>query len=310
MLRHDKQEKQHILSYYEINEREVRKSVGYVSLGPFAESKTDDESGFYIELCTAVCAALEMEKPKELIVNPRNLFDILQDVKIYFDEFSAVGHKYPNFFHRIRAAVDAGSVGRWGNKIVLADRTDPSDYMDPRSSPFNIAGEVFLKDFSPEEAYTLLCVGLQKNQVKVPTREVGDVIYNVLSGHPYLTQTMGQELTAFAKQESAREITVNMVEQGKNKIIAGNDVNLKTLINYWHRKLEAGDKELLKGVMRGERIHFYVYDSPTMRLYSLGFIKPEKQDFDGIKRTYFDGVCEIRNELYREILARTIPKQR
>jgi hypothetical protein len=156
-------------------------------------------------------------------------------------------------------------------------------------SPFNVKAEsFFLPVFSQEEVRGLLDQHTQDTG-QVFSREVFEKLYSFSGGQPWLTNALANEIVAkMLRNDYSREITPDMVETAKERLIEQRQTHLDSL----------SDK----------------IDDPRVRPIILSIINGEAPAFDG----YNDAVRYCRdlgiitsgnpvtfaNPIYREIITR------
>jgi hypothetical protein len=179
--------------------------------------------------------------------------------------------------------------------VAFAGVADPATLVkDPTISPFNIAEEIALHDFSPAESLELTSK-LELKGVPIDP-EVHDRIYAWVAGQPYLTQRLCELLERRIEAGQTEAVTPKMVDQCVQNVLLNPrtpDKNIKHVLQditnpsisppkIWQRLL-AG--EPIKSTEPG----FY-------RLY-----------LSGIAAEAPDGQVQIRNNVYRAALGLPTP---
>ncbi len=174
--------------------------------------------------------------------------------------------------------------------ISFAGAVDPQVLIkDPSISPFNIAEEIVLNDFTPSEACTLTTNLTHTGRPVDP--DVHRRIYAWTSGHPYLTQRLCEIITAWIETRQLSRISSTVVDEAvKGGLLAPRvrDKNIKHVLNaitnptlssprLWHR------------IMAGEPV--YATESGFYGLYLTGAVTEAA-----------DGQIQIRNQIYRMAL--------
>ncbi len=157
------------------------------------------------------------------------------------------------------------------------------------NSPFNIAGNCILKDFSPEESLGLIRAPMMGLGITLEA-DVEQTLLRELEGHPQMLQ---QTCHFLAKTALGKE----------KRLVSNNDVNaaldnlLKECPNLDLLKIELESDEagrsLLQDILRGKKKIFYVYKD-----YAIKGAGP-------IKETE-DSSCTIRNNVFRRFLEDTL----
>lgn len=281
--------------------------VGYVSLERYANSGMGP-TDFYRDLGRVIAEALGIDPFMAEGDHPEILFDKLpDDTYLLFDEFSGVGSQHPSFFHKIRTGYDTEDFRPRRIRIVLADRSHPSQYMYRDSSPFNIAHTVYLQDFTSDEIVGLVRDGLLKNGLEPPQRRtIIETTYGAVEkltgGHPYLTQRLGQLIVVTAREQGVTSITEEVVHAAGERLVEdGSDDNFTRILRYV-RGLNPHEKEVFGRILSGERVPFTTEDAVGV-LYACGLIRSSYVD----KVTgHLGGTAQIRNELYKQVFNRHI----
>ncbi len=184
--------------------------------------------------------------------------------------------------------------------ISFAGAVDPQVLItDPSISPFNIAEEIVLNDFTPSEAYTLTTHLAHTGRPVEP--DVHRQIYVWTSGHPYLTQRLCEIITAWIEARQLPRISSTVVDdavQGGLLAPRIRDKNIKHVLNAITNPALSSSR-LWRRIMAGEPV--YATESGFYGLYLTGAVTEAA-----------DGQIQIRNQIYRvalglEAQSRSIP---
>ena len=220
---------------------------------------------------------------KYLVGIAESLSNLKTRLVIILDEVGSIS--FPNstiFFSVLRDLFNSRQVQPVLNSLtfVLIGAFHPKDLIrDKRISPFNIAHRVRLADFSREQVVELLNRGLK---LEAMLDAIAERIMYWTDGQPYPTQFICSRLPDFPSTSDVDQI----IEQFRKE-----DSNLFPPVL---EKLDE-DTELityLLSIFHGKRVKFYPSDHPTQsKLELLGLIKEGE-----------NGLCKIRNRLYKESL--------
>ncbi len=202
--------------------------------------------------------------------------------------FLAAVRAYHNESQPIRNEVSE-SQGR--HRFVLFVSTDLaffSSSINPHLSPFNIAHEVELPDFTREETGDLI-MRLTENDSETSFGEsMIDRIFTLTSGHPYLTQYLCYHLYELPV-ERRNEILVS-AESAIEKCGIQDTVNVQSMVERLWRGEELQDElRLLRNILEGKKVHFMASVRAVKKLQLQGCIKNQ------------NGWCTIRNPIYGAI---------
>lgn len=158
-------------------------------------------------------------------------------------------------------------------------------------SPFNVKAESFLLPvFSREEVRGLL------NQYTVDTgQEFSEVVferlYNYSGGQPWLTNALAHEIVAkMLKNDYSRKITVEMVEEAKERLIAQRQTHLDSLAD---KIDDPRVRPVLMSIITGEAPAFDGYNDAVRYCRDLGIITSGNP-------------IAFANPIYREIITRLL----
>lgn len=294
----------------EIKEEKARSShtrdhpVVYFSLEHFSESEATEDA-FFERLVTELFHEIGAEVPAALREYPDTIFEHFPyDTTIAFDEFSGAGKRYKKFFHNLRRVYDNHRSN--GLKVVLADRTHASEFMDKTSSPFNIGTKHHLHDFSGPETDALLSLGFKKSGLACGHKDEGylainDHIWERTQGQPYLVQRIGGLVIERAESQGKKSITdTDGIEACKLFVTMGTDVHMQTMLRYVREEFGPIEARRMGRILLGHQ-EYFEEGGAIGKLYSYGFIKPTDEEF-------MSGNAVIRNPLYEAMLKRYTPE--
>ena len=148
-------------------------------------------------------------------------------------------------------------------------------------SPFNIAQNLYLENFSPEEVRELY------KQYTLETgqsfsQEAVESIYKRTCGQPFLVNRFGVILTEEMNVEKQETITASHVQNAMSNILRETNNNFKTILVHAQEY-----KDQILRIISGFKFN-YDEDNPlVMNLRSYGLIREQ------------DGVCVINNPIYQ-----------
>lgn len=217
-------------------------------------------------------------------INPIKLALFLDEIEGIFD----VGHSN-EFLMLLR---DLFQQYRGQFIIIAAGSVKARNLIgDPRMSPFNVADEIGIGDFSEEE-----CSQLTENLKNfMPSIEnvVRESIYFWTSGHPYLTQKICEILEDRFISEKLSKVTKEDVDIIVNSELLLSEVDA-TDSHMLHVHKEMANLlpvqfDILKRILNGEKV--YSTEKNSYSLYLTGIIKT----LDGKP-------FQMRNQIYLELL--------
>lgn len=206
-----------------------------------------------------------------LISTLRQLRDGFQTRPHYFPQSIALVGLRDIREYRLRARSDNPSIGS--------------------GSPFNVkAKSFFLPVFSKEETRALLNQHTSDTG-QVFTDEVLNQLYAYSGGQPWLTNALANEVVAeMLQNDYSREITIDMVEEAKERLIAQRQTHLDSLSD----KIDDPQvRPVLMSIITGEAPAFDGYNDAVRYCRDLGIIS------SGNPITF-------ANPIYREIITRIL----
>jgi len=261
--------------------------AGYLSLECYSESDLlRDQEAFYKDLAAKVFESLGVSPAP--LVEARNFFSHLpRNCWLLWDEIHYAGTQ-GNVFHLMRGALEhTGSF-----KVVLADRTHPTEYMCDLGSPFNIAPTIYLRDLPQRQTVELIDLGLLYSGCPTVDTKVGEAVYALTLGHPYLTQRLGVLALEEATRTGSTSTTLEHLGDAKKRLLCEGDIHFRHLQRVVEQ-LEPRQLGKLKNVLGGVSVYFDALDHNLGLLFSHGLVRQNPND-----RTD----TQIRNPLYAEFL--------
>lgn len=158
-------------------------------------------------------------------------------------------------------------------------------------SPFNIKAKSFLLGvFSREEVRDLLDQHTHDTG-QVFSGEVFEKLYEFSGGQPWLTNALANEIVAEILQDDhSREITPDMVETAKERLIAQRQTHLDSLVDKIN---DPRVRPIVTGIITGEAPSFDGFDDALRYCRDLGIIAPTTP-------------VQFANPIYREIITRIL----
>lgn len=218
---------------------------------------------------------------------------VMRSRKVVFllDEVCAMGRVAVEFFRALRAYHGARVVGkRPFHLFVVADSIDPFEITlrdNSVISPYNIAHEVYLEDFSREEVRSFV---RRLSRGRIPGACM-DRVFEYTQGQPYLMQFLCSHLyglPAAVARKQAGELATLMAGSRVDK-----SANVQTLL----RRIEASpadsrpEMQVLASLLAGKDEPFNLLKEAVKKLYlEYGCIRNERD------------CCVIRNPIYRWVL--------
>lgn len=204
-----------------------------------------------------------------LISTLRQLRDGFQTRPVHFPQSVALVGLRDIREYKMRARADNPSIGA--------------------GSPFNVKAEsFFLPVFSLEEVRGLLQQHTDDTG-QVFSETVIQKLYEFSGGQPWLTNALANEIVAkMLKNDFSREITTEMVEQAKERLIEQRQTHLDSLAD---KVKEERVRRILMSVITGDAPAFDGFDDDMRYCRDLGIISQ-------------DDPIRFANPIYREIITR------
>ncbi len=172
--------------------------------------------------------------------------------------------------------------------FVVGSSGDLMRLTKTRTSPFNIANQIYLSDFSKEQTLHMINNMLQDSSLKTDERFIA-ALYQQTHGHPYLSCLLvclaaGE---AAASQESV--IGSSCVLKAVDSLQTEGDPMFEHIINEIAERSYL--KKFLRQMLQRKKVRFSRFNSHMRKLELLGVIKMDDM-----------GWLQFRNPLYERIL--------
>jgi len=206
-----------------------------------------------------------------LISTLRQLRDGFQSRPVHFPQSIALVGLRDIREYKMRARADNPSIGA--------------------GSPFNVKAEsFFLPVFSLDEVRSLLQQHTDDTG-QVFSETVLQKLYGFSGGQPWLTNALANQIVVkILKEDYSREITPDMVEDAKERLIAQRQTHLDSLAE---KIQEERVRRVLLGIITGEAPAFDGWDDAVRYCRDLGIIS-------------YGNPIQFANPIYREIITRII----
>ncbi len=208
-------------------------------------------------------------------------------IVVLLDEVGALSHESSDsFFNLLRTVFNVARgldtiLGKF--LFIFSGAVDLYDLTFGTNSPLNICEKIYLSDFSLTDVSQLTDnfdrFGL------LPFEGMVEQIYALTSGHVYLTM----RLCSLLERRRLETLTSQAVQEAADTLLRGDD-NLQHVIRRLD-KFPDTRLRLYEIMQREGEIPFSRNDTVLARLEMFGVIRG-------------DGMCHIRNELYRRMLWR------
>lgn len=167
--------------------------------------------------------------------------------------------------------------------FIFSGAVDLYDLTFGTNSPLNICEKIYLSDFSLPDVQRL--VDNFRRFGLPPFEGMAEQIYALTWGHVYLTS----RLCSLIERRQLETLTPRAVQQAADALLQGDD-NLQHLLRRLD-KFPVARARLYEIMQRENEIPFSRNDTVLARLEMFGAIRG-------------DGMCQVRNELYRRMLWR------
>ncbi|OQY18600.1 MAG: hypothetical protein B6I34_10515 [Anaerolineaceae bacterium 4572_32.1] len=208
-------------------------------------------------------------------------------IVVMLDEVGALSRESSDsFFNLLRTVFN---IARGMDSIlakfffIFSGAVDLYDLTFGANSPLNICEKIYLGDFSLSDVQRI--VGYFEHIGLSPFEGMGEQIYALTSGHVYLTM----RLCSLIERQQPEALTLQAVQQAADDLLKGDD-NLQHIIRRLDKFPDVQDR-LYEIMQRENEIPFSRNDTVLARLEMFGAIRGE-------------GMCQVRNELYRRMLWR------
>lgn len=154
-----------------------------------------------------------------------------------------------------------------------------------RSSPFNIAYQQRLADFTLAEVQALLAqYTAETGQAFTPATQL--LLHEQTGGHPFLVNRAAAIVTEIIATDRSQPITVPQLRRALNQLVRETNYNFETVIR--HATTYRDD---VLNILFGGTYLFNLNNGLVNELYTQGVIKQDEQ-----------GNCRIANPIYGEVL--------
>jgi hypothetical protein len=169
--------------------------------------------------------------------------------------------------------------------VITAGSVELLNAISGPSSPFNVARDLRLKDFSEKESEGLITKPLAKLGINIE-EDAKQKLISQISGHPQLLQHACHIMVETAKKSNREKITVNDADDALKRLLNDNSI-LKTLER--NIKEDEGLRNLLKSILI-EKKEKNFYPNSEFALMGAGAIKEE------------NSLCKIRNPIFERCI--------
>ncbi len=256
------------------------------------------EQAWYATLCSRILRQLDKfvsETGLDIPINGADWRDFLSKISqaatrskgqiiIVLDEIGAI--KFPGdttFFSVLRDIYNSRQIEPHLKQLTfwLVGAFHPQDLIDDdKISPFNVAQQIRLRDFTSEQVHQLVSKGEWSFEQKI---YLAERIYYWAEGQPYLTQLLCSYLGPEAAQTDVDVSIDRLRREDRN--------HLPPLL----KRLDADDKlrPYVSKIQNGAKIKFFPGANPRhAQLELLGVLKADNDE----------GYCTIRNRIYERVL--------
>ena len=168
--------------------------------------------------------------------------------------------------------------------VIVTGSADLIAQTAGKTSPFNIAERLYLKDFSDQESEKLIEIPFRKLGIKIETL-AKDEILSQLGGHPQMLQQVCFHLVNIAYEEN-RCVSLRDVEVSINSLFTNN-----TTIDLLKNDLGKSKRldQLIREIFAGKKKKYFPYKDFSTR--GAGPISEDE-----------NSSCSIRNKVFEEYL--------
>lgn len=210
---------------------------------------------------------------------------------IFIDEIDCMPKEIAlEFIKTIRAIFSQRSFikGYDNYSFIISGAVDLAKLTLGKTSPYNIAEQIDLRDFEEEEVISMTEAALQ---------EIGAGFYGsfpkelfkATNGHPCLTQKLCAKIIDDLMSTNRDAIQEDDLTRHIDGLIESGDITLKTT---WEKVKDTENLEILQRIMRDEEIKYNEFDEFSYELKLSGAIGNNH------------GLCKIRNSIYREFFSK------
>jgi DNA polymerase III delta prime subunit len=218
---------------------------------------------------------------------------------LFFDEIDALrGESLRTVLRQLRAGFPARPESfAWS--IVLCGLRDVRDYKTESggdtsrlgtSSPFNVKVESpRLGDFSEAEVRALYGQHTEETG-QIFSEEALVRLFDLSQGQPWLTNALGREVTEKLGVRPPEPITIEHVEQAKERLILERATHLDSLAA---KLQEPRVRKVLQPILAGETLFGDAYNDDLAYVRDLGLVSPKSP-------------LRIANPIYKEVIVRVL----
>jgi hypothetical protein len=218
---------------------------------------------------------------------------------LFFDEIDALrGQSLISVLRQLRDGFNDRPEG-FPSSVVLCGLRDVRDYKaasggDPSrlgtASPFNIKlKSLRIGDFTPDEVAELYAQHTADTGQEF-TRDAAARAVELTAGQPWLVNAMAREIVEEIGVPPAEPITVEHVEQAKERLILARATHLDSLAA---KLAESRVRQVIEPVLAGTLDQFDPYNDDIQYVADLGLIAPKAP-------------LRIANPIYREVVVRVL----
>jgi len=207
----------------------------------------------------------------------------IKKILLLFDEIEGVP-RLQNFLKIWRKTYISGDPELKKYTVVIAGSSELVSLTEEKTSPFNIADKLYMKDFFPEESRQLIEGPFARLNIKIAPNAKEKLLSQV-NGHPQLLQHACNLLVDTANKE-ARGIVEKDIDEIINTLLKTND-SIATL----EKDLKENSvlNTLVQGIFAGKKNPFHIHKEFSTR--GAGCIVEDN-----------NGNCAIRNKVYEKFL--------
>lgn len=208
----------------------------------------------------------------------------IKKILLLFDEIEAIPGvtAFLHIWREIYNSRDVELKERYA--VIIAGSSELVSLTEGKTSPFNIADKLYMKDFSPEESRQLIEEPFAQLNIKIAAN-AKEKLLSQINGHPQLLQHTCSLLVDTANKEG-RGILEEDVDEAVSILLKTND-SIATLIKDVMKNSDL--KTLIQEIFAGKKNHFHIFKEFSIK--GAGCIVEDK-----------NGNCAIRNKVYEKFL--------
>ena len=209
-----------------------------------------------------------------------------QKIVLILDEFDGVPQPaIAPLLQVLRETYLATSLPHSLHSVLLVGLQNIATLNLGRSSPFNIASQLHLQGFSPQQVAELMAT-YEAESGQLFGAGVANKLANLTGGHPFLVNRLAAMLTEEIAIDRDQPISHANLAEAERRILRERNFNFETL----GRHAKEYRKEVL-GILFGNPYHFNLNNPLIHELHMHGIIRENAE-----------GLCEIANPTYRQVL--------